>query len=381
MALVNYSDSEDSDSEQPKATPRSKPVVKAFAASSTNFSIDRANPQRIRVKLADSSTSDSVHEDEPAPKRPRVGGGGFEGFNSLLPAPQRDADVKTQSSMAKGPARKVFSLKTGAEPGFSRESDEALRSLFAEQDEERGSGRAYDEDVGMPDSLKQVSVFTVSAAQPAVRGNAFMFKPLSVARNPARKKKLVNGIAKTATPAEAFSASNTVAEQTARQPDPAPKKVSLFSMPDDKATEPSPSELIEEFDRDPLPADEAEDYPTTGVPVSATSHIPGSQNLDSIASDLNLSAAERRQLFGRNTKNSASAANISNFNMDQEYLANEELRATGEQVQHNPLRAIAPGKHSLKQLVSVAQGQKDALEESFATGRRNKKEAGNKYGW
>jgi hypothetical protein len=48
---------------------------------------------------------------------------------------------------------------------------------------------------------------------------------------------------------------------------------------------------------------------------------------------------------------------------------------------HNPVRSIAPGKHSLKQLVNAAQSQKDALAESFAKGYQNRKEAGSKYGW
>ncbi|RMZ83205.1 hypothetical protein DV738_g1308, partial [Chaetothyriales sp. CBS 135597] len=104
--------------------------------------------------------------------------------------------------------------------------------------------------------------------------------------------------------------------------------------------------------------------------------------------DLNLSAAAKRQLFGRRstttttaTSTLATAAVVTNFNMDHEYAANQELIAKGDQVMHNPVRAIAPGKHSLRQLVSAAQGQKDALEDSFAMGRRNKKEAGSKYGW
>ena len=108
---------------------------------------------------------------------------------------------------------------------------------------------------------------------------------------------------------------------------------------------------------------------------------PISQSLDDIAGDLNLSAAERRQLFGRQKGGMKSATNVINFNTDKEYLHNEELRAAGETVTHNPVRAIAPGKHSLKQLVNAAQTQKDALEESFAKGRNNRKEAGSRYGW
>ena len=70
-----------------------------------------------------------------------------------------------------------------------------------------------------------------------------------------------------------------------------------------------------------------------------------------------------------------------NFNADDQYAANEEFRAKGESVQHNPVRGIAPGKHSLKQLVNAAATQADALEEHFAQGKRNQKEAGSKYGW
>jgi hypothetical protein len=86
-------------------------------------------------------------------------------------------------------------------------------------------------------------------------------------------------------------------------------------------------------------------------------------------------------LFGRKPGTASNAVNVINFNTDQEYAANEVLRASGEQVQHNPVRAPPSGKHSLKQLVSMATGQKDALEESFAAGRQNKKEAGSRYGW
>ena len=104
------------------------------------------------------------------------------------------------------------------------------------------------------------------------------------------------------------------------------------------------------------------------------------QSLDHIAADLKLSSSAKRQLFGRG-KNHAGAIDVVNFNTDREYAANEMLRQAGDQAQHNPVRAIAPGKHSLKQLVNAASNQRDALEEHFASGRRNKKEAGSKYGW
>jgi hypothetical protein len=76
-----------------------------------------------------------------------------------------------------------------------------------------------------------------------------------------------------------------------------------------------------------------------------------------------------------------SATKIINFNTDEEYRHNEELRATGEQVVHNPVRSIAPGKHNLRQLMNAASSQKEALEESFAKGKNNRAEASSRYGW
>ena len=75
-------------------------------------------------------------------------------------------------------------------------------------------------------------------------------------------------------------------------------------------------------------------------------------------------------------------ATIKDFNTDMEYAHNEKLRQQGEAVQHNPLKSISgTGKNSLRSLVNVATTQKDALEDHFAAGARNKIEAGNRYGW
>ncbi|KAJ4162519.1 hypothetical protein NW754_013947 [Fusarium falciforme] len=113
---------------------------------------------------------------------------------------------------------------------------------------------------------------------------------------------------------------------------------------------------------------------------SATT-LPGSESLDTVADDLNLSAAQRRELFGRGGLGKQAAKKVINFNMDKEYQHNEEIRASGEQQIHNPVRALQGGKHSLRQLVQNVQNQREALEDSFAKGRSNRKEASSKYGW
>ena len=95
---------------------------------------------------------------------------------------------------------------------------------------------------------------------------------------------------------------------------------------------------------------------------------------------MNLSAAARRELFGRGGAPDARHV-VTTFDTSTEYAHNEALRATGEQQIYNPVRAIAPGKHNLRQLVNQVHNQRDALEESFAQGKSNKNEAMARYGW
>lgn len=380
MALVAYSDSEGSDDERPQPQPKTdKSTTKPAVVSNTNFAVNKANPRKIQVKLNDVPAGDD-NDGERAAKRPRLGGGGgaFSGFNAMLPPPKRDADVKAPPKQA---ARKVFSLKTGAEPGFSRDADAELRQVFAER-EHGNDSIAVDVDDTIPSIPKKSDT---APAEKHVQGNPFMFKPLSVSRNKKTSRKPIIPKAQTTSkPLDLPVKSEPPTSQTTESAPP-PKKVSLFSMNEEPAPPLPPQadeedgdedEIIEVLD-DPDPSSSA--LPSND-PASSTA--PQFQSLDSIATDLNLSKADRRQLFGRTGHQQGNTAiNVVNFNTDQEYAANEILRANGEQVQHNPVRAIAPGKHSLKQLVSAATGQKDALEESFATGRRNKKEAGSKYGW
>ena len=385
MALVDYSDSEDESPQQ--STPNPVPKASAAPTSTTsNFAVDKSNPRKIRVNLHEklaSGAANEEHEDAPAAKRPRVGASAFSDFNAMLPAPKREAqNAAAQSAGSKAPVRKVFSLKTGAEPGFSREADAELRHFFAEQD----TNKSVVENATEADASTIPTPFPKPVDQP-VKGNTFMFKPLSVARNPNKKKKSTSNTINTIPSPAPTPASGSAEPQGAvpTPPEPPKKKVNLFASSVEE-----PTAQHDTIDHDFAEEDAINDaafsqaVPTDTFPPSisqSSSTEAGPQSLDTIASDLGLSAAARRQLFGRGGKPSGTAMNVVNFNTDAEYAANEEFRNSGEQVQHNPVRAIASGKHSLKSLVSSATGQKEALEESFATGRRNKKEAGNKYGW
>lgn len=404
MSLVAYSDSEASDHE---AVPAPKQAQKPAAAQpKRGFQkvVDRSNPHKIRVNLpaasAASTEKDDVDGEAPPAKKARTGGGAFSGFNALLPAPKRTGgQAASGAAGGSGGAKKGLgvgiSLRTGAAPAFSREpvSIEASDSAGAGGRHAVGEEPSADE----PKQIASDSPFAAHIKPQEVKlvGKPTVFRPLSVARNTKKKK-----------PAQAVVAPSSQPENAVKSvavPIPKPR-VSLFSIAQTE-TEPTTAApgdtytpMLYEDNRE-APASEPHDhadFPDIGQtgPVSATAThhttstsnaATGPQSLDTIAADLNLTEAQRRQLFGRQRGKAGApdlaAINVVSFNTDEEYAANEALRATGETIQHNPVRAIAPGKHSLKQLVNAAQTQKDALEEHFAAGRRNKKEAGSRYGW
>ncbi|KAL4876080.1 mitotic checkpoint regulator, MAD2B-interacting-domain-containing protein [Aspergillus karnatakaensis] len=406
MTLVAYSDSEASDSEHETSTstPAPAPSSTTKPTPAVPTIVDKANPRKIRVALPDLKLdpSSTDNDDGPARKKPRVGGGGaFSGFNSFLPAPkQANAAAEEKKKAGFGAARKVFSLKTGAERGFDREADEEMRKDWAF--ERLGAGDD-DETIPKAGSLRgeeagdgsggNKDVEKKKPEEVVLKGNPMMFKPLSVARTGQKKKKTIATIipppmAETKTAGETSVSTNPAPKAAAAPALPPPKpKVSLFSLSSEETASPGVSTSAHASAYEPLVYTTNESAPAAGpipeaesAPVVPSQTAPSTQTLDHIADDLNLSRSQRRQLFGRNADSANSR--ILHFNTDAEYASNQEMAHKElAAAQHNPVRAIAPGKHTLQQLVNAASTQKEALEESFATGKRNKKEAGSRYGW
>ncbi len=401
MGLVEYSDSEGSDTEAaPAPPPVSKPSSSTSSKPAFQKVVDRSNPHKIRVNLPDvSREEEDQHEadgGERSAKRAKTGGGAFSGFNSFLPAPKRASQAV---SGGQGRGRGLGSgvnLKTGSTPGFSREPEPGSSEVEANSDTKMMSGDVASQQDVADISGSHRSDGNTGPEKPKQEippiGTPMMFKPLSVARKPQKKKaSLIAGSisssdgaahatkpAKTAPNVSLFSMSELHTDTRPLRSSNGDYKPLVYSAAQVQAKSHSPEPLTDPYEDEGITLPSSTTHDTTFAPN------PDPQPLDSIASDLNLSASAKRQLLGRqrNSKNAnSSAINIVNFNTDEEYAANEALRAAGEQVQHNPVRAIAPGKHSLKQLVSAASNQKDALEEHFASGKRNKKEAGSKYGW
>lgn len=391
MGLVDYSESDSSGSEA------EAPVKAPSKASSTTKKpfqkvVDRSNPGKIIVNLPQPISETKPDSDEPPTKRARTGGAGgglFSGLNSFLPPP-KNANKPAGATGSSSRVKPGVNLRTSAAPGFSRDVGESGDG--AENAELPTGG------LNLPPP-KAPSIPAEQKAEEDVKlvGKPLMFKPLSVSRNPQKKKKKTTTATDTTKPTTTPSAQPSIQSQAKETeteaagpaPAPAPKKLSLFSMHTEETSEPRTSSTNGTYE--PLFATttalsaEEQAYQEYARAQTQTGPSPttgaGSNSVGNIANDLNLSAADRRALFGRGGGGELAAKNVINFNMDHEYQHNEELRAAGEQQIHNPVRAIQGGKHSLRQLVQNVHNQREALEDSFAKGKSNRKEASSRYGW
>ncbi|KAL1655769.1 hypothetical protein SLS61_001793 [Didymella pomorum] len=405
MNLIAYSDSE-SDGEAPAPAPAPKPAPNTFQKV-----VDRSNPGRIKLNLPGASSAttdkDDIESEAPPAKKPRIGGGGgLGGFNSMLPAPKK-ANAKVPAASATPGSRGLgkglgagVNLRTGAEPAFKREPKLELEeydesgNVIKKEPMKKDDFRALfnlpapkSEQKASPKPESPASAPEVPEIVPAPKPAAPRFVPMSVGKG--KKKKKPVAARPVAAPAEESKPAPAPAVEG--QP-PKKPKVSLFGVSQEEE-EPKASAggayqpMMYGFDEEEDDDEEPEQGNTVQNAYQPNQYVPtppAPSELTNIASELNLSEAERRQLFGKKGRNGPdfSSARIVEFNTDTEYAHNEQLRQQGEQVQHNPLKSISgTGKNSLRSLVNVATTQKDALEEHIAQGHRNKREAGNRYGW
>ncbi|KAK1082467.1 hypothetical protein LTR48_006955 [Friedmanniomyces endolithicus] len=325
MALVAYSDSESSDTEAPpaaKAPTFSKPESRKIKVALPTL---QAEPQ-----LSDRPSAG----DEPPAKRARTAGA-FGGFNSLLPAPKRAAGV----AQATTGVRKGVNLRTSSEAAFSRgvvganvaEGGGVGLEVRGEED-----GEGYDE---FGDKARVVGagvegVEVKGGVELRVVGKATRFKPLSVAN---KRKKPVGGKKAVAAPAAATTETHIAVDDVRK------------------------------------PATEGGAIPQEVAPV-----VPKPKR--------SLFAVQQEEeLFGRSSLNNShnpQTPNLVHFNTDTEYAANETLRqSTGETEAHRAVKTVAPGKHSLQQLVNNARVNQEGIEDKWAEGRRKRGEGGSAYGW
>ena len=394
MALVTYSDSEDSEIEQANLGEHNETHAKLPTRKSTfQKVVDRSEPHKIRISLpgqgnmTDATSRRDPSQDDRPTKRTKTSGG-LGGFNALLPAPKNTLKNKSGTEGVGKPKSSLkqalglgtgVNLKTGAAPAFARE--EAKEANVASQVPSEESTTW---------SSNPVSGIAVDEAQVKLIGRPAMFKPLSVSRKPTRTKRPAHPASPSVTADNSDSkvskASPNGGEKSNDKVVEPPKSLSLFStglelLEDTAASKETLEPLSEQENSNKLltGAEESDKgvekvcHPETGGPQDPP-------KLSDLADTLGLSASERRRLFGRGGK--PSDAQIAQFSLKAEYAHNlEQNEIQGATPAHNPVKSIAPGKHSLQQLMNAASNQKDALEEQWASGRRNKKDAGSKYGF
>ncbi|KAI4169771.1 MAG: hypothetical protein LQ346_008932, partial [Caloplaca aetnensis] len=202
MGLVGYSDSEGSDVEekpQAKAPPKTAPTASKPAFQKV---VDRSNPHKIRVQLPESVKEPEEakeFDDGPPAKKARTDGGAFSGFNSFLPAPKRTANGASSGvGSRRGGLGSGVNLKTGAAPGFSREPIAPRQDVEDESADAAAGSDSIGKNPGptLSTSTKETSQLDFPDPRPTEaaqeetkkKGNAMMFKPLSVARKPQKKK-------------------------------------------------------------------------------------------------------------------------------------------------------------------------------------------------
>ncbi|KAK0801989.1 hypothetical protein LTR75_008459 [Friedmanniomyces endolithicus] len=390
MALVAYSDSESSDTELPSTTPQPAAPAKAKAPP-----FQKPEARKIKVALPSlqaeaESVGISNAGDEPPAKRARTAGA-FGGFNSLLPAPKRAA----AAAQAKTGLGRAVSLRTSSEAAFSR----VVEGVGVAQGGGVGGEVRSEEEGGGHDEFgvqTRAAVIDESGGgekagmEAKVVGKATRFKPLSVVN----KRKKTGGAKKAvAAPAAAATTDTHIADDDVRKSAteggaipqdvapvvPKPKR-SLFAV-DQEEEEP----LLEQMGggytalQAPEPAHAPAVYPQQStIPAPA----PPPNPLEALAQDMNLTPSQRRQLFGRSSLANPHNPTLVHFNTDTEYAANESLRqSTGETEAHRAVKTVAPGKHSLQQLVNNARVNQEGIEDKWAEGRRKRGEGGSAYGW
>ncbi|KAK6341318.1 hypothetical protein TWF696_008397 [Orbilia brochopaga] len=392
MALVAYSDSE-SDSEVEPPVPAAKVAAAGAGAPASakpksslasflpppakkrklvvddtsttgpaDGSTNHSGPRKIKIDLPKISRDDDDADALPSSSRRNIGkAGGGSGMLSFLPAPKR-----TGAEAAKV-AQEAEKEEKKAEA--SSAATAAPRTLGGGIKKVEYAGTGMDDAPVEAPAVPPVDAPPAATSKPPTAGpiQGRAIQPLfrkSAAKKPSKSVKT----------------------------EPKDKKVSLFSLGSALAEKPLSAPSTGEYkpilidDTAAPPVDDEDTAVDTSADVEATYVLPddvpavGPQTFQSISEQVGMDEAEMRMFMGRRGRNAE--IKLMDFNVDAEYEKNEAARAAGATApEKNVVRSIKPGKHQLTSLLNAAQSQRAALEESFAQGRRNKKEAGSKYGW
>ncbi|KAK9461051.1 mitotic checkpoint regulator, MAD2B-interacting-domain-containing protein [Lipomyces oligophaga] len=133
-------------------------------------------------------------------------------------------------------------------------------------------------------------------------------------------------------------------------------------------------------DQSDMAADSSARLPSSTNDMSLSSQpSPKQSEIRSLATEAGLDDQALNVLQGRHRR--GGPIKIVDYSVDDQYTSNKAYIDSGVGSTSQPVRAISSGKHQLRSLINSAVQQQESLEESFATGRRNKKASGAKYGF
>lgn len=335
--LVDYSDSDQSGDETPapaQADQAKEEQKQPPAASKSTVPklVDGTNPAKITVNISAPAAKHAIEPEAPPAKKQKTSGGGggiFANMKNALPAPKKTGNLPVKRGLGSG-----VSLKTGADRAFSKERVTVESTAPAE--ESRANGTADTTKHEEKESTERKADDNMPAwKKPDYNpwNNVPLFKPQAVLQAEAKKKKKVAAKAPAAAAAAgsapATSSLAISASETTSKPNVA-FNLGLTPQfePDNK---PPPAKAgYEPMFHKPAEPQGTTDRAAQNLP-SAPAHPskpPDPHGLDS----LNLSASDRRVLFGRKGK-VPEGIDFKTFNVDEQYAANQEFARSGEAVQ------------------------------------------------
>ncbi|KAK6518020.1 hypothetical protein TWF506_005185 [Arthrobotrys conoides] len=382
MALVSYSDSEGSDAESAPSAPTLPPPKAKSSLSSflpppskkrklvddTKPDATSTGPRKIKIELPKITPGIDDVGASSSSSRTKIGKStGGSGMLSFLPAPKRTG----------AEAAKVAEESKKEEKKVNSEGNSAPRMLGGGLKKMEYAGTGMDLQPTVEDD-PEISTFTPPATEEGLTKPPVETKPAG----PIQGRVI-----------QPFFKKSTTKKKTTTKPNSTTKveekKVSLFSLGSALNERPlATSTTLTAAEYKPLLVEESAPAVEDEIPIEESyqqevyTEQPalGAQTYQSISEEVGMDEAEMRMFMGRRGRNAE--IKLVDFNVDKEYERNEAARAAGELApERNVVRSIKPGKHQLTSLLNAAQNQRAALEESFAEGRRNKKEAGSKYGW
>ncbi|KLO13543.1 hypothetical protein SCHPADRAFT_904128 [Schizopora paradoxa] len=393
LGLDDYASDSDGEGET-NVSPPSKPVTKPVVAQGRNASssglalpppkaVKKSGTKKILVelpKLAKRVSDDEDDMEKPASKKLKLGGesGGLSSLLSMLPAPKR-------STMALPPPQRVLG---GGRPGIvysaSSSSNGASASVEAELEPSHSTNQQED-DEALPNTSAQ------SLLPPSLllkgKGKAKQSTPSTESPNPpapveSSKPPEVNNF---------FSLGSLSSSTSRTVAGPSSSSISISAAP-----------TVEEFrPPSPTPQDEYPGYyqlPSGKWAMHDPEYYKTYTDKWKKEYEAQIRAYEKGAGMDRGFEGAAVDGAASEVNaveqLDEARRVREErmeltkrTRIEGEpkmpKMNINPQKigGLAGKRHQLHSLLTEAYMNREAIEEKIAQGKRNRKEAGNRYGF